>query len=77
MVQHDAILSTLVLLQPTEPSHGIADAALPRLPSVYPQILDVLRRPLDGAWPVAVQGLDSAEAASRSSGHSGACACVR
>jgi signal transduction histidine kinase len=69
MVQHDAILSTLVLLQPTEPSQGIADAALPRLPSVYPQILDVLRRPLDGAWPVAVQGLDSAEAASRSTGH--------
>jgi hypothetical protein len=44
-VQHDAILSTLALLQPAAPEQGSADAALPRLPSVYPQILDVLRPP--------------------------------
>ena len=68
-VQHDAILSTLALLQPAEPGQGGADAALPRLPSVYPQILDVLRRPADGAWPTAAPGLDGAEAASRSNGH--------
>lgn len=41
-VQHDAILSTLALLQPAAPEPGSADAALPRLPSVYPQILSVL-----------------------------------
>ena len=68
-VQHDAILSTLALLQPAAPEQGSADAALPRLPSVYPQILDVLRRPADGAWPAAAPGLDTAEAASRASGH--------
>jgi len=68
-VQHDAILSTLALLQPAEPGQGGADAALPRLPSVYPQILDVLRRPADGAWPAAAPGLDTAEAASRAAGH--------
>ena len=68
-VQHDAILSTLALLQPAEPGQGSADAALPRLPSVYPQILDVLRRPADGAWPAAAPELDAAEAASRTTGH--------
>ena len=68
-VQHDAILSTLALLQPAETGLGNADAALPRLPSVYPQILDVLRRPPDGNWPDALPGLDAGEAASRSSGH--------
>src|SRR5574343_555411 len=56
-VQHDAILSTLALLQPAAPEQGSADAALPRLPSVYPQILDVLRRPADGAWPAAAPAL--------------------
>lgn len=68
-VQHDAILSTLALLQPPAPEQGGADAALPRLPSVYPQILDVLRRPANGAWPAATPGLDAAEAASRATGH--------
>ncbi len=68
-VQHDAILSTLALLQPAAPEQGSADAALPRLPSVYPQILDVLRRPADGAWPAAAPALAAAEAASRASGH--------
>ncbi|WP_119964650.1 sensor histidine kinase [Simplicispira lacusdiani] len=69
MVQHDAILSTLALLQPAEPGLGGADAALPRLPSVYPQILDVLRRPADGTWPAAAPELDAAEATSRATGH--------
>ncbi len=68
-VQHDAILSTLALLQPAAPEQGSADAALPRLPSVYPQILDVLRRPADDAWPAAAPALAAAEAASRASGH--------
>lgn len=70
MVQHDAILSTLALLQPAEPGQGSADAALPRLPSVYPQILDVLRRPADGTWPAAARApLEAAEAVSRATGH--------
>lgn len=45
-VQHDAILSTLALLQPG------ADAAQPeqRLPSVYPQILSVRRRAANALW---------------------------
>ncbi|WP_042425523.1 sensor histidine kinase [Comamonas granuli] len=69
MVQHDAILSTLALLQPAEPDQGGADAALARLPAVYPQILGVLRRAPGGTWPAAAPGLDAAEAASRASGH--------
>jgi len=69
VVQHDAILSTLALLQPPAPREGEADAALPRLPAVYPQILDVLRRPAGGAWPAATPALAAAEAASRASGH--------
>ena len=68
-VQHDAILSTLALLQPAAPEPGSADAALPRLPSVYPQILSVLQRPQGGAWPASTPGLDAAEAASRAAGH--------
>ena len=55
VVQHDAILATLALLQPSAPGQGnAADATLPRLPSVYPQILSVLQRPADGAWPAAL-----------------------
>ena len=77
VVQHDAVMSTLALLQPTAvqgalPDAGATSAAatLPRLPSVYPQILSVLQRPADGAWPAALQApLAAAEAASRRSGH--------
>lgn len=72
VVQHDAVMATLALLQP--PVQGaVADTAaastLPRLPSVYPQILAVLQRPAAGAWPAAQKAaLDAAEAASRRSG---------
>ena len=72
VVQHDAILATLALLQPSAPGQGnAADATLPRLPSVYPQILSVLQRPVGaGGWPGALQApLSAAEAASRRSGH--------
>lgn len=46
VVQHDAILATLALLQPA--GDGRAEQ---RLPSVYPQILAVQRRDRDGVWP--------------------------
>ncbi len=64
VVQHDAILSTLALLQrdadpatPTQPEQ--------RLSSLYPQLLAVVRRERDGAWPEAA--LAAAEEASRTS----------
>ena len=67
VVQHDAILSTLALLQP--PAQDSVPALL-RLPSVYPQILAVLQRPTDSAWPTALgPELTAAEAASRVTRH--------
>ena len=80
VVQHDAIMATLSLLQPSDrtasgdaASAGAPPAsaeALPRLSSVYPQILTVLQRPAAGAWPPGIAAeLAAAEAASRQSGH--------
>lgn len=73
VVQHDAVLATLALLQPQDESGAPADrtaAPLPRLPAVYPQIIEVLRRPPGGAWPGPLHAaLDEAEARSRRSGH--------
>ena len=49
-VQHEAVLATLALLQPTlQP--GVADTAEQRLSSVYPQILSVQRRDPGSIWP--------------------------
>ena len=47
VVQHDAVLATLALLQPA------ADASRPeqRLPSVYPQIIGVHRQDREAIWP--------------------------
>lgn len=59
VVQHDAILATLALLQPA----GAAGAAEQRLPALYPQILSVQRRDAGAAWPDAA--LAAAEAQSR------------
>ena len=47
VVQHDAVLATLALLQPA-PDHAQAEQ---RLPSVYPQIIRVQRRGPGQAWP--------------------------
>lgn len=47
VVQHDAILATLALLQPVR-GEGQAEQ---RLPSVYPQILAVQRRDREAVWP--------------------------
>ena len=72
VVQHDAIMATLTLLQPAAAAGdgSAASSPLPRLPSVYPQILAVLQRTDHGGWPAALQAeLSAAEAASRRSGH--------
>ena len=71
VVQHDAIMATLALLQPGAAAGDAASAApLPRLPSVYPQILAVLQRTGQDPWPVPLQAeLSAAEATSRRTGH--------
>jgi signal transduction histidine kinase len=58
VVQHDAVLATLALLQPA----GGAGSAEQRLPALYPQILSVQRREAEGAWSDAA--LAAAEARS-------------
>lgn len=74
VVQHEAILATLALLQPRSeaapggPGSGPAGDPGPqaRLPAVYPQVLRVLHRPAGGEWPQA--DLRAAEAESRRAG---------
>lgn len=63
VVQHDAVLSTLALLEPER------SEALPRLSAIHPRLLSVLARAPGGAWADAA--LSRAEAASRASGASG------
>lgn len=72
VVQHDAIMATLALLQPAAAAGDLHNTAspLPRLTSVYPQILTVLQRTASSDWPAPLQaGLAAAEAASQRSGH--------
>ena len=58
-VELDAVLATLALLQPAaEPTPSER-----RLPSVYPQILEVLRRGPETSWPTAA--LQAADESSR------------
>ncbi|WP_137895094.1 ATP-binding protein [Ramlibacter sp. 2FC] len=62
VVQHEAVLATLALLQPA----GTAEGGTPpeqRLPSLYPQILAVQRRDRGADWPDA--RLRAAEAPSQ------------
>lgn len=69
MVQHEAILATLVLLQPEGPAAGPAPwSALTR---PYPQVREVLRHGAGAqAWPAGwPPGMDAALAQSRASGH--------
>lgn len=64
-VQHDTILATLALLQP---AGATADAPEQRLPALYPQVLQVLRRDREATWPgdaAEVAALVAGEAASR------------
>ena len=62
VVQHDAILDTLALLQPGPESPG-ATPPEQRLPALYPHILSVQRRDRGEAWPDPA--LTDAETASR------------
>ncbi|MEZ0308977.1 MAG: sensor histidine kinase [Ramlibacter sp.] len=59
VVQHDAMLATLALLQPAAAN----DPAEQRLSSVYPQVLAVQRRQSGAAWPD--RALQAAETESR------------
>jgi len=63
VVQHDAILATLALLQPP----AQADPAEQRLPALYPQILRVQRRDPGATWPDPRQ--HAAEVVSRAVRH--------
>ncbi|MFZ2826262.1 MAG: hypothetical protein WA007_11410, partial [Hydrogenophaga sp.] len=55
VVQHDAILDTLALLQPGPETPG-ATPPEQRLPALYPHILAVQRRDRDASWPDAALG---------------------
>ena len=63
VVQHDAMLATLALLQPAPDSSSGASSPEQRLPVLYPQILAVQRRAPDQHWSDPL--LTQAEAASR------------
>ncbi len=64
VVQHDAILDTLALLQPG-PDGASATPPEQRLPALYPHILSVQRRDRGAAWPDAA--LADADARSQQS----------
>lgn len=59
VVQHDAVLATLSLLQPSNDQ----DNAAQRLPAVFPQVLQAERRSAGQVWPR--DSLTQAEASSR------------
>ena len=65
VVQHDAILATLALLQPAPAAPGSSSPEL-RLPALYPRILSVQRSDATTPWPDP--GLAEAERRSRQSG---------
>lgn len=69
--QQDAVLATLALLQPAG-TPGPTAQPEQRLPSVYPQILDVMHRGTGEDWPVDIPAaraaLAQAEAVSRQAG---------
>ena len=65
VVQHDAILATLALLQPGQSASEMANEASPeqRLTALYPHILAVQRRDRGAVWPDAL--LTQADQSSR------------
>ena len=68
VVQHDAILATLALLQPSHSGPGALGRGSPeqRLPALYPRILSVQRSDASAPWPDPA--LAEAERLSRQSG---------
>lgn len=62
VVQHDAVMATLALLQPLAAASQ-SDEPEQHLPSVYPQIIEVQRRNRDTHWPD--ERLQTAEILSR------------
>ncbi|PZO10620.1 MAG: two-component sensor histidine kinase, partial [Burkholderiales bacterium] len=68
VVQHDAILATLALLQPAPDAPAALGRGSPeqRLPALYPRILSVQRSDATTPWPDP--GLAEAERLSRQSG---------
>jgi signal transduction histidine kinase len=66
-VQQEAIVATLALLQPGAVAGEVAPEQ--RLPSLYPQVLRVLRRGAGQAWPAdGAAALQAGEVASRQAG---------
>ena len=70
MVQHDAILGTLALLQPPLSSDARANAASSGLSRLYPQILGIAQHRADQPWPTSwPAALYTLEKQSAASGH--------
>lgn len=70
MVQHDAILATLALLQPPLTADASANAVTSELARLYPQILGVAQHRPDQPWPAHWPAtLSTLEQQSRASGH--------
>lgn len=66
VVQHDAILDTLAILQPGSTSETAPEQ---RLPAIYPQVLRVLRQDAATPWPAAeAAALQAGAEASRTAG---------
>lgn len=69
VVQHDAILATLALLDAPGAGAAAAPAELKRLAALYPQLLQVVRHDALAPWPAAeASALAAAEATSRREG---------
>ena len=70
LVQHDAILATLSLLQPALGTDALANAGATGLSRLYPQVLGVAQRQADQHWPANwPEALSHLEQQSRASGH--------
>ena len=70
LVQHDAILATLALLQPALSDDAVANARNSGLSRLYPQVLGVAQRQADQPWPTPwPAALQALEQQSQASGH--------
>ena len=68
LVQHDAILATLSLLQPALSDDAVANASSSGLSKLYPQVLGVAQlrndQPWPAPWPAALSALEQQSVAS-------------